>query len=1210
MSKNLPAEFAFEKDRLDARPFNTAVFHFPMPVGDIYVSDREVTIGGNVHAGVVSRWGEYRSIVAPRDGLFRLGAMGMELINFPTFGSPAKRFTDLWTGLGVEGIEVDVYQCLRQHSQDAVLQHLLFSGVMRPLSYRPNLCSLDIYSVSEKYLDRRECSQPIDQLRYPNADPDDIGKRENVVFGTVKKARAHLVYTGQKSTVRATMTTAATTVPIQDDFYEYLNVNGISSGTVQAGNEKIAWTSRSGSAGAYVLGNLTRGSGSTPIEQHNPNDTLLEVVSSWIYEAAGHVMKSVDRVYVRRGDKLIPLAAAQYTINLNNTTLVAGESKTTITFTTPPLVAEKDHVALSAGSGEAQWEQAGSDQTLVIQTYANGLGVGQWSNSTAIAFPAQEKTKISGSFKKRFAFNYISGARTGFDVYVTTAFGAVGVLKLIQGSANVAPTPVQIVEANDFWDLHLIWKNESGSDPGNLQQITVGVSALTCSYAIAGATATLTATSTADNPIGEVYFDGQGYADDGSGTYTGVAAALVEKPADVMHYYARVVLGIPANRVDAAAFVQARADSPASYKFAAVLGERSNAKEILLAMGAQSALQPDWPADKLTVRKLKPLYGAPAKILTQDRIIAGTLAVERGAVDELLNVVDVYSGLDRSQPRGRKAFTKVAKTDVSAAPAAASIAKYGRREQADRFLCDYIGADNDAMAADLRNFYLGRMTEPPRLISLEAKLDQYELANGDLIGLDFKTRLDYPQQNFDGLDGAQSFLVEQASLRPGSARGGQATRVGLRLREVPALSLAKIPNELRPSLLFYAPLRADLNFYSKLSLPGLTFVRASAATYVNPASGLIASAASGVARFESAGMVFEGAATNLLLRSSELENAAWQRVGLSAVNANAVAGPSGVSDFETVVEDTSTGNHLLLSFSSTFTAGSKLTFSVDLKAGARSWAILQLIDAGGVNNNFVFFDLATGTVGSVTIIGAATSVTYGIEPAPNGYYRCRLSLIIDGSSTSARVALLLSTGDTVTTYAGNGSGSIHAGNAQLEIAAQASSRIATVAATVTRAADDLRITESGHLAPAAGTIIFIADVKVVDTAADAYQLIDAVAAGGATGVEITIDANAVRARVYSGGATVANLTGGGTFTAGVAKKIGLAWQANDFRLVIDGVQVASDSAGAAPTALHGTSIFTAQRADGSRRLIGHMGEVATYDRALSNGEIALAMAAL
>ncbi len=151
--------------------------------------------------------------------------------------------------------------------------------------------------------------------------------------------------------------------------------------------------------------------------------------------------------------------------------------------------------------------------------------------------------------------------------------------------------------------------------------------------------------------------------------------------------------------------------------------------------------------------------------------------------------------------------------------------------------------------------------------------------------------------------------------------------------------------------------------------------------------------------------------------------------------------------------------------------------------------------------------------------------------------------------------------------------------------------------------DGLSYLENGHALPAQGTIIFACDVTATSGGADAYQFVDAAVLAGSTGFEIVSDANAVRARVFSGGSAVASLTGGAVFVNNTKKTVGLAWQANDFRLVVDGVQVANDTSGAAPTALHGTGIFLGQRSDGSRKLQGHLKDVMIFVRALTSAEI-------
>lgn len=821
--RTLAADFITEKDRAWARPFNSAVFHFGGAVGDIYVAGRDITIGGNAHKGCVARWGEFRSLIAPRDGTFQINSLTLEIINLPIFGAPAKRFTDLWAGIGIEGVEVDVYQNFRQVGSATILQEPLFAGVVRPREYTPTVCLIETVNISEKYLDSREISFPIDDTDFPLADRDDVGKRANVIYGAVKKAIAHAVRAGLQSILRATIGTGDNFVPIHEDFFDLLP----SAGLIQIGNEQITYTGKTAVPDHRLTG-AARGANSTPVESHLKNDTIIQILTEYLYLAAGHQMASIDRVYVKRGSKVVPLAASQYTVDLTNVGLVAGQTLSVISFSAPPLVAEKDFVGLIDGIGVD--DTIGINQQNSESTYAesaNGatlqVSAGQLAIVHIADFGFQDKVKSSGQFKVSIPWSIppttegglqlgvsMTGINFGANLYETNSNGQV----VTQAPSpfvflsDVFPNPPQVSNPPEL-RIGLVKTN---GIPGSTVSITIGL--MTIEYLVSQAvtksgtvtktgTVTLSNTSTAELVIGDaVLFDGQGYKDDGSGTYTGDAGALIEKPADVLHHLARVPGQIPASRVDAAAFVAARTDAPASYKLAGVVTDRSsNLRALMLALGMQARIKIDWPVDKLSAQFRKSVYPAAIKTITQEEIMEDggrrtTLRVKRTPVEDLINVIHLYYGRDWSAPRSRNSFNKVSK-----ATDAASIAAFGQREHADRFLFDFIAETNSAMADDLRDFYIALYREPARLISFDCKLDQYELLPGDVIGINFYARLgslsaggfpytfpfvvntETPGEQFDGLNGTQKFLIEEIRHIAG-ARHQSATRMGLTVREV------------------------------------------------------------------------------------------------------------------------------------------------------------------------------------------------------------------------------------------------------------------------------------------------------------------------------------------------------------------------------------------------------------------------------------------
>lgn len=791
MARTLTTTFATEKDAKFNRPFLSAVFHFGGSVGDVYVADTDITIAGNFHRGIVQRWGEFRS-TGSRDGAFQLASLRCEMTNFPLFGS--KRFTDLWAGLGVEGVEVDVYQNFRLVSDPGqVEQDLLHCFVMRPGPYTVDTCSLELLSASEKYLDRKEISFAINRTEFPNADVDDVGKPAHQIVGTVKKVPAHAVVAGPDSVVRATMGTSDTTVPIWDDFYDAVP----SSGTVIIGNEVITYGAKSGSAGSRVLSSITRGASSSPVESHLKDDVIIQVLTEYIYLVAGHIMKSIDKVYVRWQGKVIPLAAGQYSVNNNNTTLVAGKVLTTISFTSPPLVTSRggggsitdgigisDTIGISQPNSTASQTDNGSDETITLTPGNN------WANNAEvtanIGAPSQSLT-ATGNIAKQVSVNRVSGGVNGaYNVYVRRS--ATNVM-VVSGLADVGARPVQIVDGA-FWSLELVWKNESGNTLANPGSIVCNVSSKRATYPVSTAasktgtvtktgTVSLSASSSAEKVIGdEVLVDGQGYGDDGSGTYTGTVGALIEKPSDVLHLLARHIGGVSVNKIDVPSFVTARGDAPAAYKLAGVITDRStNLKELLIALGMQSRVKIDWHVDKLTARFLKSSYAAPAKTITDKEVVEGSFKLMRGDAEEIINAVDLYYGRDWTQGRSQESFQAVTKrTDAT------SITKYGERKQVDRFLFDFVAESNGSMAGDLADFWLARLKDPARFAEFEAFLDQYELLVGDVRGLNYAVGVD--GDRFDGLDGSQKFLAEEVGHVLGALAEGQARLMRIKLREV------------------------------------------------------------------------------------------------------------------------------------------------------------------------------------------------------------------------------------------------------------------------------------------------------------------------------------------------------------------------------------------------------------------------------------------
>ncbi len=182
----------------------------------------------------------------------------------------------------------------------------------------------------------------------------------------------------------------------------------------------------------------------------------------------------------------------------------------------------------------------------------------------------------------------------------------------------------------------------------------------------------------------------------------------------------------------------------------------------------------------------------------------------------------------------------------------------------------------------------------------------------------------------------------------------------------------------------------------------ITFSRSSNATRIGP-TGLV-----------------EYAPHNLVQRSQEFENAYWTK-GNASITANAVAAPDGTITADKVVENTASDAHIVYQG---FTASAiTYTFSVYIKAGERSWAIMRL-DTGV--NELVSFNLSNGTIGTV-----AAGYTAAITAAGNGWYRCSVTRTLTAATWYTVVSV--SNADNVQSYTGDGTSGIYLWGAQLSV---------------------------------------------------------------------------------------------------------------------------------------------------------------------------------
>lgn len=238
-----------------------------------------------------------------------------------------------------------------------------------------------------------------------------------------------------------------------------------------------------------------------------------------------------------------------------------------------------------------------------------------------------------------------------------------------------------------------------------------------------------------------------------------------------------------------------------------------------------------------------------------------------------------------------------------------------------------------------------------------------------------------------------------------------------------------------------------------------TFVsRSTIGTFIG-SNGLVQTAAINGARIQynpldlnaPAKLLLEAAATNLLLRSAEFNDAAWTKVN-TTVTIDAIAAPTGVMTADKLVENTANGGHYIEQ-SPAIAAANTYTRTWFVKAAEKTTVRLEFYSTPTTSIfAHVTFNLTTGVFSGASVGGGAVQ-SFSAQQLPDGWWRVAQVITLGGSNTSCfcRLALLGAGGSTV--YTGDGVSGLYMWGAGLEQGSFPTSYIATTSATVTRAAD-------------------------------------------------------------------------------------------------------------------------------------------------------------
>jgi len=334
------------------------------------------------------------------------------------------------------------------------------------------------------------------------------------------------------------------------------------------------------------------------------------------------------------------------------------------------------------------------------------------------------------------------------------------------------------------------------------------------------------------------------------------------------------------------------------------------------------------------------------------------------------------------------------------------------------------------------------------------------------------------------------------------------------------------------------------------------FTRSGSATRIN-SQGLIETVANGVSRLNYPMIdgkvvgcphhILEPQRTNLVTYSEDFSNAYWSKSRASVV-LNSTISPDGSLNASKLVEDTTSGGHILYKNNITTGAGIN-TLSVKVKANGRNWVLLYDSEQGEA----VYFDIKNGVAG--TIVG--TPDAYSIKKLPNGWYDISLT-----TTATLRVDFQIYTAesDGNNAYLGDGVSGIYVWGAQLEQGSYPTSYIPTNGTTVTRSAETA--TGSGDAATFNDSEgVLMAEISALSDEGGIRAIsLNNGSAQNRISIRYNSTSNQIQYQYTVGGSVQANILAN-VVDVKTPHKIAVKYKLNDFELFIDGISRGTDLVG-------------------------------------------------
>ena len=336
-------------------------------------------------------------------------------------------------------------------------------------------------------------------------------------------------------------------------------------------------------------------------------------------------------------------------------------------------------------------------------------------------------------------------------------------------------------------------------------------------------------------------------------------------------------------------------------------------------------------------------------------------------------------------------------------------------------------------------------------------------------------------------------------------------------------------------------------------------------------------------------VLIEPQRTNLVIRSSEFDNAYWDKSS-STLTSNTVVSPDGTSNADTL-NTTNAANYSLIRGSVNLTIATVYTASIFVKKSNYRYLGFRFIYTSGTLYNLYDFDTNTVTNTNNSVYPIK------IQNYANGWVRLSITGLALGTSSVFDIAYVNSSG--LVTSSPIGTEQFYIYGAQVEAGDFASSYIPTTIATVTRNADTCSKTGIASLIGSTEGTIYL-QIQALANYNDFKRIS---LSDGTNNNKISIGyntTNQIQVVVSIGGSLIILFNVTTTITNNT--KIAFRYKSANYALFINGVKVSTSTSSSAFSASVLTGIYFAD-GDNGLKYDGKLSNLSLWKTALSDSEL-------